>query len=179
MAAIAGSICGCFLVAEQATFAGMGIQPGYGDTWLLDAERATRVVGDLDHVHDTLLRHPSDGFGQGDVGGHVHDAQVGSDQQHADLFRLGAFGQQLGVPSVVESGREHGSLVQWGGDDGIDFAGHRHVAGSKDVFDRRFAARRRNLTPGAGGRIGVFQIDQGDGARLIDGGGWTAGVIDA
>ncbi len=69
------------------------------------------------------------------MGRDMHHPQAGPDEQHADFLGAGAFCEQFRMTSVVESGGNHGGLVQRRGYEGVDLAGHRHIAGREDIFD--------------------------------------------
>ena len=97
------------------------------------------------YVADALRRDARDRLGQRNVGADVDDAQLRADQQHADPLRAGPLGQQLGVAGVVEAGQVHGGLVERRGDDRVDRACHRQIAGAKDIVDRRRAGGRAHL----------------------------------
>ncbi len=60
-----------------------------------------------------------------------------ADQQHADLLRAGALGQQFGMPGIVKPGQVHGFFIERGGHHAVDLAGQGQVAGGEDIFHRR------------------------------------------
>ena len=157
-----------FLVAEEALLAGVRVEPGHGDARAVDAQRQAGRLGQVDHLADARAGHPADGLFQRDMGGDVHHAQRATGQQHGHLFGPGALGQQFGVPGIMETGQVHGLFVQRGGDDGIHLARHGQVAGGKDVFHRGPPARGADLPDGAGGRVGVAQVEQRHAAGLVD-----------
>ena len=166
------------LVAEEPAFAGVGFSPATAirGCGMPSARQASKAIWITSSIR--CLFHPRDRLGQRHVRADMHYPQVRTDQQHADLLCMGALGQQLGMTGVVKAGGKHGRLVQRRGDDRVHFTGHRHVAGREHIFDRGLAAGWRDFTPGTLGRIGIFQIDQGDRPWLIDRGGRSAGIID-
>ena len=118
-ASMAGRILVGFLGAEQAAFAGVGIESGHGDAAALDAQLFQGQAAEPDGIQDARCPDPIQGLAKGQVGGDVDRPEVVDHQQHAYLGHPAQGGQILGVSGNADTRQLGGFLVDGAGHHGI------------------------------------------------------------
>ena len=162
----------CFLPAEHAVLAGVGVQTGYADVGTLDAKLAAGIVDEFYALYDAGLLHQVAGLTQGYVGGDVDDAYVLVGQHHGVLLRMREGGVYLGMAVVVVTGQVQRFLVQGGCHGAVHLVGHGQLDGFLDILEGGIATLRLYLAELEGREVYALHVIDVDGAML------EAGVLD-
>ena len=110
------------LGAERAVFAGMGIEAGYREARMGEAEAGFQFRGhDPRRRDDQVARQLRDGVAQRKMDGHGHHGEGRGPQHHHRLRRMAAgrreFGEKFGMAGMPESGAVEHALGNRIGDD--------------------------------------------------------------
>ena len=160
------------LAAEQAAFAGMGIEGRDGDAAARNVKRLERLVGERDDAANPFRRHALRHVFERGVGGDVAHAHGAVNQQHHAVARPSEIGEQFRVTAIVMASEVERFLADRPRADGVSDAVEREAYGGRDRVIGYAPALRRRLAgrDGNTGRVDVEETDRGQiGARLRDG----------
>ncbi len=139
-AAIAGAMCSASSRAEQAVLAGVRVEAAHGYAGCIE-ETCQRLVGQCDHVEDTVDTHSLDRLPERAMRADVGHGEGAVRQHHRDALGPAQLRDQLGVPDEARVGQLRRFLV------------HRHRDDARDAAVERVDRRAFDVRPRRGARL--------------------------
>ena len=154
-----------FFVAEETTFAGMGVEPCDRNARRRDPKGLAALMCEPDRRHLRIEIRLVDGLAQRRVDRDENRADIVVGQHHRNALRATIVGEDFGVPGIANARACHRFLVDRRGDDAADLAGLGRRDGGDDGVERSLTGNGADDSK-RGWRDDLRRLDDLNGPRL-------------
>jgi hypothetical protein len=107
--------------ADRAGFAGVGIQARYRDARSGDSAAAEESFEQPSHPDNLFCAQRTRDVAQWKMNGNESDREFPAGEEHGEVANPASVREKLGLAREFEADIVHSRLINWTGDDGVDF----------------------------------------------------------